>query len=102
MIVMFFLFGLIILWLLYRFKLANRIMKEWLENNNLILIEKKYYLFYNSEIIKKFRFYSCRQILYEIDVQTKDSKRKTGVIIIGNWFWGLLEKEVNVVWDDYE
>lgn len=81
----------IILWILYRFKEANRIMKKWLIDNNFTLINKKYYLYYR---INDGYYSPYQQFLYDIVVHDNSGTQFNKTILIGHWFWGLLKEEV--------
>lgn len=92
MIVLITLVTLFVLWIVYKFYIAKKLLLAWLEEKNWKLISSEYHFAYKVTET----FYSpFRQILYEIEIEDNNKKRFKGFIIIGNWFWGFLKDEIH-------
>ena len=82
-------------WILYRTKLSNKIIDEWLKENNFKIINKKYKLLFKGI----FERGSLMTVVYRIDIKNENNEIKKCWFKIGNSYTGMLfNKNVSVRW----
>jgi hypothetical protein len=76
---------------------AKNILRHWAQNNDYEILSRQYRWIRRGP----FFWWTTRgQEVFYVTIRTPDGQLKRGWVRCGNWFWGILQDQADVRWDE--
>jgi hypothetical protein len=91
------LLGVVVLAIVWHYRRAASLLRQWAERNGYRLVSSEYRLFVRGPF---FWTTSKGQVVYRVTVQDAQGNTRSGWVRCGGWFLGLFSDHVEARWDD--
>ena len=82
--------------LAWHFSRSDDVVQKWAQENGFRLIEQKY-----AHLKGPFFWTASKgQSVYRVTIEDGDGRRRSGWVLCGSWWGGLMSDQAQVRWDD--